>query len=270
LAEWLSQRGLSWAEEKTRIVTLEEGFNFLGFNIRCYPSKTAKSGWKLLTKPSKEALVKHRKRMKQEWKALRGHNVQAVLHKLNPIIRGWANYFRSGVAAETFRSLEHWMNYKEIRYARHTHPDKPKQWWKAKYFGRLNLDRQDNWVFGDKQSGAYLFKYSWFPIERHILVKGRASPDDPKLKGYWRARNKAKAKDLAPSKQKLAQRQKGLCPVCGETLFNEEELHVHHKKPRAKGGKSNYGNLQLIHLFCHQQLHLGEEIEDEPLEEDGK
>jgi RNA-directed DNA polymerase len=264
LSTWLSQRGLSWSEEKTRIVTLEEGFNFLGFNIRRYKSKITKSGWKLLIKPSKEAVAKHRKRLKQEWKALRGHNIQAILRKLNPIIRGWGNYFRGGVAKKTFGKLDYWMYFKEIRYSKHTHPNKPKQWWKARYFGKLNLDRQDKWVFGDKQTGAYLIKYSWFPIKRHTLVKGRASPDDATLREYWRARNEAKAGDLTPSKHKLAQRQKGICPVCGETLFNEEELHIHHKKPRAKGGTSNYGNLQLVHLYCHQQLHLGEETKDEP------
>jgi RNA-directed DNA polymerase len=267
LTPWLSQRGLTWSEEKTRIVCLEEGFNFVGFNIRRYPSKTTKSGWKLLTKPSKEAIAKHRERLKQEWKALRGQNINAVIRKLNPIIRGWANYFRSGVASETFHKLDNWMHYKQMRYIRRTHPHKPKQWGKTKYFGRLNLDRQDKWVFGDKQTGAYVHKYRWFPIERHILVKGTASPDDPKLRDYWRQRNATKVEDLTPSKQKVSLRQKGYCPVCGESLFNEEELHLHHKKPRAQGGKSNYGNLQLVHLYCHQQLHRSKElIEDELLE----
>ncbi len=57
LTEWLSKRGLTLSPEKTRIVHLTEGFNFLGFNIRLYRASNTKTGWKLLTKPSKENLV---------------------------------------------------------------------------------------------------------------------------------------------------------------------------------------------------------------------
>jgi RNA-directed DNA polymerase len=110
-------------------------------------------------------------------------------------------------------------------------------------------------VFGDKQSGGHLLKFSWFPIERHVLVKGRASPDDPRLKDYWRKRQAGKAKDLTFSKQKLAKRQQGRCPECGESLFNEEELQVHHLLARSLGGKSSYSNLALVHLLCHQHIH---------------
>jgi RNA-directed DNA polymerase len=125
------------------------------------------------------------------------------------------------------------------------------------------LDRQDHWVFGDKQTGQDLLKYRWFPIERHILVKGTASPDDRALKDYWQKRHVAKAKDLSSSRQKIARKQHGICPVCTHTLFNDEELPVHHKKPKATGGKDNYGNLVLGHSFCHQQIHAKEDVEDE-------
>jgi RNA-directed DNA polymerase len=119
------------------------------------------------------------------------------------------------------------------------HPRKSKDWRYHKYWGRLHLDRSDLWVSGDKQTGAYLLKFSWFPIERHVLAKGRASPDDPSLKDYWTKRQAAKAKYLTFSKQKLAKRQKGRCPECGESLFNEEELHVHHLRALSKGAKTS-------------------------------
>ena len=51
----------------------------------------------------------------------------------------------------------------------------------------------DNWVFGDKRANSFLPKYSWTKIERHIKVKGTASPDDPNLKEYWKERTTAKA-----------------------------------------------------------------------------
>ena len=267
LTDWLSKRGLVLSPEKTHIVHLTEGFNFLGFNIRLYRASNTKTGWKLLTKPSKEAVQKHREKMKQEWEAVRGWKIEKILWKFNPIIRGWANYYRPGTAKETFNKLDNWMFYKEVRHVKRTHPHKPKKWQQRKYWGRLNLERQDHWVFGNKQTGHHLLKYAWFPIERHILVKGTASPDDPSLKDYWQKRNAMKVKDLPPSRQKIAKKQQGICPVCKNTLFNDEELHVHHKKPKAKGGKDNYGNLVLVHSFCHQQIHAKEDVEDELLEE---
>jgi RNA-directed DNA polymerase len=263
LTEWLSKRGLVLSPEKTQIVHLTEGFDFLSFNIRLYRASNTKTGWKLLTKPSKEAVQKHREKMKQEWKAVRGWNIGKILWKLNPIIRGWSNYQRTGTAKETFNKLDDWMFYKEVRHVKRTHPHKPKKWQQRKYWGRLNLDRQDHWVFGDKQTGQHLLKYCWFPIERHILVKGTASPDDPALKDYWQKRNAAKAKDLPPSRQKIARKQHGVCLECHTTLFNDEELHVHHRVPKARGGKNNYGNLVLVHYFCHQQIHAREDVKDE-------
>jgi len=256
LTAWLKVRGLTLSQEKTRIVHLTEGFDFLGFNIRHYPApQTSRTGWKLLIKPSKESVQAMQKKLKELWDEAQGGNVQAVLTKLNPVIRGWANYFRTAVAKEIFSKVDSWMFYKEDRYTRWTHPNKPKDWRHRKYWGRLNLERRDPWVFGDKQTGGYLLKFSWFPIERHTLVKGTASPDDPKLKDYWKERQAAKARDLTLSKQKLAKRQEGRCAQCGESLFNDEELQVHHLLARSKGGKDAYSNLVLVHLFCHQYIH---------------
>jgi RNA-directed DNA polymerase len=101
----------------------------------------------------------------------------------------------------------------------------------------------------------HLLKFSCFRIERHILVKGRSSPDDPNLKSYWQDREKAKSKSLTPSKQKIAQNQGCICPKCGESLFNGEELHVHHIEPKQQRGSNSYKNLRFLHFYCHQQIH---------------
>ena len=142
------------------------------------------------------------KKLKDLWAKVQGTNIQAVPTKLNPVIRGWANYFRTAVAKEIFSNLDSWMFYKADRYTRRMHPKKPKDWRHHKYWGRLKLDRLDPWVFGDKHTGAYLLKFSWFPIERHTLVKGTSSPDDPRLKDYWIKRQAAKAKDLTLSQDR--------------------------------------------------------------------
>jgi len=254
LQQWLKLRGLTLSEEKTNIVHLTEGFDFLGFNVRLYKTPNTRTGYKLLIKPSKKAVQKHRDKLREIWFQAKGNNVNAAIDRLNPVIRGWANYHRKVVATRTFQKLDNWMFKREVRYIKHTHPHKPTYWTKQQYWGRLNPKRKDDWVFGDKQTGQYLLKHSWFNIERHTLVRGTASPDDPNLKEYWMERNKARTTDFVPSMQKIARNQNHLCPVCGETLYNEEELHIHHIEPRKAGGDDSYRNYLLVHLYCHQQI----------------
>ncbi len=81
------------------VVTLEEGFDFLGFNVRRYHGK-------LLIKPSKAAIRRVRERLRTEMRSLRGANASAVLKRLNPIIRGWAAYYRGVVSSEMFTALD--------------------------------------------------------------------------------------------------------------------------------------------------------------------
>lgn len=257
ISKWLKSRGLELSKEKTRIVHLNEGFCFLGFNIRHYRVSNTKTGWKLLIKPSKESILNIRKKLREEWLNLKGHDIKSVIKKLNPIIRGEANYFRIGVASEAFRSLDDWMFKRECRYVNHTHPNRNNKWRKNKYWGRLNLERKDNWVFGDKRTGFHLIKFSWFNIQRHQLVLGRSSPDDSRLKEYWKEREKAKASNHPKSIQKIAEKQSHVCPVCGQSLYNGEEIHKHHKFPRNKGGSDTYSNLELVHIYCHHQIHSG-------------
>jgi hypothetical protein len=77
LTDWLNERGLTLSQEKTRIVHLTEGFEFLGFNIRHYPAPlTSRTGWKLLIKPSKESVQEVQKKLKVLWAKVQGTNVQ--------------------------------------------------------------------------------------------------------------------------------------------------------------------------------------------------
>ena len=254
LPEWLAKRGLSLSAEKTRIVHLTEGFDFLSFNIRHYPHpQTSRSGYKLCIKPSKKAVLGKVAELRDQWLALRGHSIEAVLWKLNPIIRGWANYNRRVVSSRTFNKLDAWMYHRARRYAKHTHPKKSWEWRRKRYWGRWNKERADDWVFGDKHSGRYLLKFSWFKIERHILVRGTSSPDDPNLRDYWWERQKVNAKHLSVEDLDMANDQGWVCRFCGMNLINGEELHRHHTVPRAMNGSNARSNRELVHLYCHQQ-----------------
>jgi RNA-directed DNA polymerase len=213
LAAWLAPRGLAFNEDKTRIVRLDEGVDFLGFNVRRYRGK-------LLIKPSKAAVKRIRARLTAEMKTLRGHNAQQVLIRLNPIIRGWSAYYRHCVSSKVFDALDDHMWKLTYKWATWAHPHKGKRWVVRRYFGRFVPSRRDRWVFGDRDSGAYLLKFAWTKITRHTLVKGWASPDDPALASYWAARRRRGTPPLDPSRLRLLNRQRGRCPLCGQLLLH--------------------------------------------------
>ena len=150
------------------------GFDFLGFTVRRYNGK-------LLIKPSKAAIKRIRERLRTEMRALRGSNAKAVIAELNPIVKGWAAYYRGAVSKKTFSTLDDYLWELTYKWAVYSHANKPKRWVVARYFGKFNKFRNDHWVFGDAASGAYLARFAWTNIVRHIMVTGGASPDDPAL-----------------------------------------------------------------------------------------
>jgi RNA-directed DNA polymerase len=217
MAGWLAPRGLSFNEAKTRIVTLEDGFDFLGFTVRRHAGK-------LITRPSKAAVKRVRHRLAAEMRALRGGNAAAVLAKINPIARGWANYYRGAASSRTFAALDHYLWQLTYKWACYSHANKPKLWIISRYYGRFNPASQDRWVFGNRDNGAYLPRLGWTKIVRHSLVLGAASPDDPALTGYWAQRRGKNPALLDRSVLILLARQKGRCPLCRDLL-----LHADHE-----------------------------------------
>jgi RNA-directed DNA polymerase len=268
LAEWLAPRGLAFNEDKTQIVHLSEGFDFLGFSVRRYPNR------KLLIKPSEAAIRRVRKRLATELRILRGGNAMAVIATLNPIIRGWAAYYRGVVSSRLFGSLDHYLWQLTYKWATWRHNNKQKHWIVGRYFGKFSKFRNDHWVFGDRDSGAYLIRFAWTAIERHVPVRGAASPDDPALASYWAERRKKVNPPLDKYTLRLLTRQDGLCPLCGDHLLTADQppqspeqwerwwqqvtrkaiaasYLVHHRGP----GPADDDQTRLVHASCQRALH---------------
>jgi RNA-directed DNA polymerase len=207
LAAWLAPRGLAFNEEKTRVVHLHEGFDFLGFNVRRYRGKP-------LIKPSKTAIGRIRERLRTELRSLRGTNAQTVIRRLNPIIRGWAAYYRTQVSAEVFGELDHYLWRLTYKWARFSHANKPTSWVVARYFGKFNKARNDRWVFGDRNSGAFMHRFAWTNIARHTIVRPGASPDDPALADYWTRRRRKTPLPINQTALRLYRAQDGRCAIC--------------------------------------------------------
>ena len=82
LKPYLKQRGLELSEEKTRIVEITEGFNFLGFNIRMMPTWY---GEILLTRPSKETMKKSKEKIRDTFRKCNGRKIEELISQLSPI-----------------------------------------------------------------------------------------------------------------------------------------------------------------------------------------
>jgi RNA-directed DNA polymerase len=218
LAGWLAGRGLSLNEDKTQVVHLTGGFDFLGWTFRRYPSG------KLLIRPSKAAARKHRQRLAAEMRRLRGSNAAAVTATFNPIIRGWTAYHRNVDCHREFSRMTNYMWKLTYKWARISHRNKPPGWVSSRYFGKFCGSRNDKWVFGDRDTGVYLLKHAWTQSRPHILVKGMASPDDPDLAGYWEYRRRKHGTPLDSATSSLLSRQHNRCPLCGDRLLDTSHL----------------------------------------------
>ena len=162
---------------------------------------------------------------------------------MNPILRGWSNYYRTVCSKETYSKLGHLVYQRLFRWARRRHPNKGTKWVVNKYWKTIG---QDNWIFGDKNS--VLYRHSKTPIVRHTKVKGEASPYDGNTK-YWASRM-GRHPEVRDSVARLLKKQKGKCTMCNLTFREDDVIEKDHVKPRALGGKHK-DNIQLLHRHCH-------------------
>lgn len=252
---WLSERGLKLSAEKTLITSIEDGFDFLGYNLRQYNKK-------LLIKPSKPKVLDFCKRIGQEIKRLDGSNQEAIIRKLNPILRGFAQYYRGVVSKQTFSYIAHRVWEYLWRWCKRQHSKKNSKWVRKRYFKTI---KGNKWTFAcnisDRQGKGKiisLYPIAYTAIERHVKVKGDASPDNPLQREYWLQRNQRLGKSHWSKGSKhysVAQNQNWICPICGEPLLNGEEIETHHILPVSVGGTDDEYNLQHVHLACHKQVH---------------
>lgn len=259
ITEWLSELGLELKTTKTRIshtletVNGETGFNFLGFNIRQYKvskynSGKRKSGYKTLIKPSKSGVIRHAQKIREVIRSHKAAPQEALISKLNPIIRGWANYYSSSVARKYYETLDNLIHWKLWHWAKFRHPHKGEIWVKNKYFRTHGLK---TWSFWKEDGSCFLFKHSDVGIVRHTKVKGELSPYDGNWV-YWSTRM-GKHPEAPKQISELLKVQKGKCPYCGLYFKPDDLMEVHHLDKNRKNNRKE--NLALLHRHCHDQIH---------------
>lgn len=248
--EFLQERGLELSHEKTHVTHIDNGFDFLGQNIRKYNSK-------LLIKPAQKSVKRLLDRVRETITANRHVSAGLLIASLNPLIRGWAQYHRHVVSKKTFDKIDHAIFQAIWRWAKRRHPNKGRRWVKQKYFRAIG---GRDWVFYGDLDGKELrlFSAAGVPIKRHVKIRGKANPYDPAWELYFEERLAAKIVKNSAGYGKLLRlwkEQEGVCPICNQKITTKSGWHNHHIIWRSKGGSDSVDNRVLLHPDCHRKVH---------------
>jgi RNA-directed DNA polymerase len=271
-AVWLGELGLELQPSKTRIVhTLREhagqrpGFDFLGFHVGQYPAGQCHSGkltrrtnapvkrlgFKTLITPSTEARRRHGAALKAAVRRDRAAPQAGLIQYLNPVIRGWANYYATVTSHRVFIAEDRKVYLKLRSWAQRRHHNKATDWIVRKYW-RLETGR---WDFATRD-GVRLQRHVRTPIRRHVKVRGDKSPYDGDW-SYWAARL-GRSPELPQRVACLLKQQRGRCAWCGLHFTTEDTWEIDHVRPTAQGGEHGRGNQQLLHGHCHDRKTAGD------------
>jgi RNA-directed DNA polymerase len=250
IAEQLRGMGLELKPSKTRIThTLHveaggAGFDFLGFNIRQYPTK-AKRGYKTIITPSRQAVAQHKRQIAEVVRRHRIDRQERLITALNPVIRGGSNYFSTVCSRETFEEVDEELRHQLRSWSRFRHPNKPRTWAYQQYWRQTGKRIH----FTPRGGGTRLAFHTERPIRRHVKVQARRSPYDGD-EVYWSTRQ-GYYPGVSKRVATLLKRQAGKCRYCGYYFKIGDVLEVDHIIPRAAGGRDAYTNWQLLHRYCH-------------------
>ncbi|NET60808.1 MAG: group II intron reverse transcriptase/maturase [Symploca sp. SIO2E6] len=264
ISEWLNDIGLELKPSKTRLVhTLKEhegqkaGFDFLGFHVQQFrvgkyatgrDKKGIPLGFKTLITPSQEKCKTHYEQIKKVVKTHKGTSQKRLIEKLNPIIRGWANYYSTVCSTKAFSKMDAQIYTLLESWAKHRHRNKGKKWLAKRYWKTIG---GNNWVFATREGDfpIRLLKHSATKTQYYVKVKGDASPYDGNLV-YWSIRM-GKNPEMPKRTASLLKKQKGKCTHCGYYFKDGDVIELDHIIPKSLGGKDEYKNWQLLHRHCH-------------------
>lgn len=259
LEEWVKEIGLELKPSKTRYShTLKPykgnvGFDFLGFTVRQFPGGKHKSskdshrkilGFKVIIRPSKEAVKRHLAKTKEIIRHHRSSTQQTLIIALSRVVRGWTNYQRTNASKHVFSTCDHLMWWQLMRWAKRRHPGKTRTQMKKKYW------KDGKFAANEKYR---LRMHRETPIIRHVKVAEDRSPYDGDI-AYW-SRRLRKHPMLKTEKGILLKRCQGKCVYCGLHFLDGDILEVDHHIPVYLGGKNTLDNKNILHRHCHDQRH---------------
>jgi RNA-directed DNA polymerase len=248
--DFLNERGLQLSEEKTCITHIDDGFDFLGKNIRKYDGK-------LLIKPSNASIKSFLSKVRDIIKSNKSTKQETLVRKLNPVIRGWVNNQRFVVSSEVFSKVDYEIYKCLWQWAKRRHKQKGRKWIAQKYWHHIG-NRQ--WTFSvpiehKNADGEPLYVKLEYATDTKIIrfkkIVAEANPFDEFWTDYFEEREGEKMLNSTKGREKLLtiwRRQSRRCPVCGDLITSETGFKVH--IPAKRNSQKT-----MIHKECHMQLH---------------
>jgi len=249
LNEFLKTRGLKLNETKTKICSVYEGFDFLGWTFRRYPNI-------LLCEISKQSISQHRKEIKYLIKTI--HSPEILIPKLNAKIRGWMNYHCccNGIW-KVWGNLKQYLYERLMKWCQKRHSNKTKKWI-YNYYWKIIKNRL-TFTVTTKGRTYTLTTYDLKQKRTGKRLSYKTNVFDLKNRETIRQVQTAKKTNFSETKQKIWKKQKGLCLGC-QTYLNPEDsdlIDLHHIVPKKDGGSDKLNNLMLMHEHCHYESHYG-------------
>jgi RNA-directed DNA polymerase len=251
--EFLKERGLWLNVEKTIITNLRDGFDFLGFNFRVYARKEEPDQLKLLIKPSKVKVKALLLKIKNVFKKNQHSSALALIMELNPLLRGWGNYYRTVVSKKIFSKIDWYVWHSALRWAKKRHRGSSHKQLLQRYFKRVE---NTNLVFygRQKETEITVFRTAYLPIKRHMLIRN-LNPFLIENNDYFLARRHRQNWSVWDKRRwDLLKKSRSICVVCNQPIVAGEDLEKHHTLPKRFGGEDRPDNLMALHKECHHQV----------------
>ena len=242
--QWLSTRGLKINPQKTKIRSVYQGFDFLGWNFRRYPSA-------FLCKISKQSLANHRRELKYLTKTI--HSPESLITSINTKIRGWMNYHCCcNNIWQAWGSMDHYLYTCLMKWCQKRHSNKTKKWIFDRYWKRTN----GRWTFTvSTNTKTYVLTHYALRQKRIRTRLQNINVFDKKNKKKIRQVQLAKKTKLSFQKARIWKRQRVALGTIPQPRTNS--LDLHHVVPRKNGGTDKPSNLMLMHEHCHYETHHG-------------
>ena len=183
LRDYLLERGLTLAEDKTKITTIQKGFDFLGFNIRSFNTS---NGEVVITQPSKDSIKAFKEKANILYRNAIGGDIETFISSLNSLIIGTANYWRISSASRTFHKLDFYLIQKTRKLLHRWYPSKSHKWIKGKHYKPDRRGKsKDKYIFTDPNTGLQLRRMSWTHIKYAFPIKYMATPYNKSFDEYF-------------------------------------------------------------------------------------
>lgn len=262
----INKMGLELHPEKTNTAhtflslgNRKPGFKFLGFWIRNYPvgirkRGKRKAGYKTFIRPHPHNISNVLRKIKGILRYTK--TIRSLVEQLNPIIRGWSNYFNTVASKRTFSAMDEKLMIQLMRWAKRKHRRRQRSWIRDRYLLRDTRKGKSRLRFGYLGPNNEIIGIHYFaetPIVRHVKISSARSIYDNDLI-YWSQRgrplgNRSRSRSII----RLLKEQNNKCEGCGLIFLPGDIIEVDHIVPKSHGGSKDYSNLQLLHGHCHDQ-----------------